>query len=216
MTGPRAAVGFGAVVLIAGLALATGCGRKDGGGRSGTAAAPAGRVPAPGSGRSPSEQLLPPARGTEYHSDAGHFYVVWPVGCQIIHARTYPGHAKGDDIQMVATGCDLYNKKGEGATVTAYLKATNPDGTPAGPEAVTSRIEEVTRGMKVDVVEQHPLSGPYEGVRAFCREVGSSNILWIQGVLSGDRVYILSAWRPESGKLTDGEIAQFFQSFRAE
>jgi hypothetical protein len=80
---------------------------------------------------------------------------------------------------------------------------------------VTGKIADMTRSMNLKIVEQHPLAnGPYEGVRLYCREVGSTNVVWIQGVLSGDRVGILSAWKPQGGGLSDAAIAQFFQSFR--
>jgi len=215
------------VTLLAAAGLPAGCGgRQKDKGRTGTPAAGAGRAPASpaaadsaGVAASPNALApggaVPPGGGTFFRSDEGRFSVAWPLGCAMIHTRVTPKGASGDKIQFVATGCDLYGKKGEGASVTVYFKQTAAAGGPPGPEAVTSKIEEMTRNLHLEVVEQHVLAGgPYEGIRVFCREAGGTNLMWIQGVLHDSRVYILSAWKPAASRLTDAAVVRFFQSFR--
>lgn len=102
--------------------------------------------------------------------------------------------------------------------VATYLTLRDEQGGPPNPRNVTTLIEELARKFKLQVVRQATVTRPtYEGVRAFLRELhGGQGEMWVQGILAGDRVFIMTAWRPTAGGLTDAQAARFFESFRIE
>ncbi len=223
---------FAAAALLAAL-LAAGCGGREksaatppaGGSSAGAPAAAPATAAADSTAGAPAfpgisgANLAPQGGGgpSSYQSAEGRFSVRWPLGCALIHTRVIPKGVAPEKLDFVAAGCDLYGKKGDGAAVTAYFKLKDPDGGPAGPRAVTAKIEELARLHNLQIIQQRPVrSGSLEGVRVFCRDASGPGIMWIQGVLYANRVYLLSAWRSQEGGLTDAAIAQFFQSFRVE
>ncbi|MHB8079770.1 MAG: hypothetical protein ACYDIE_11025 [Candidatus Krumholzibacteriia bacterium] len=226
-------------LLLAGLLLATvGCGRE----RAAQAPPAAARTPAPapppvastprpadtapvdngapaGGDRGPvttaDNGLTPSTDAAPFTSREAGFSAVFPGGCPRIRTRTFPGGPNAGPPEMVQCFCDLSGRAGEGVMVATYLTLRDERGGPPNPRNVTALIEELSRKFNLQVVRQATITRPeYEGVRVFCRENAGGREMWVQGMLAGDRVYIMTAWRPAGGGLSDAQIAAFFGSFR--
>ncbi len=198
-----------ALALAAAVALA-GCG-KDGAGSA------AKKLPDRSARFDPAAadpNLAPAVDEVQVTSREGRFSANFPPGCGRIHTRLAPRGAAEGKWETVSVFADRTGHPNEGAMVEAHFRLRGPDGGPPTPRDVTSLIEELCRKQSLQVVEQRPLMHKgWEGVRLFCRRSGGTEIMWIQGLLVADRVYILSGWRPGPEGLTDGQFARFFGSF---
>lgn len=183
-------------------------------------AAPEKGLPAGGQGGPAvtSDNELQPASATiPFTSREAGFSAVFPAGCPRIRTRTYPRGSGTGTPEMVQCFCDLVDRPNEGVMVVAYLALRDERGGPPNPRNVTTLIEELMSKFKLRAVRQGTTTRPdYEGVRVFCREINGQGEMWVQGMLAGDRVFIMTAWRPAADGLTDAQAASFFESFRLE
>lgn len=217
-----------AAAVLAALAGA-GCGRDQG--RGGQAApAPGDRTapsaqetspaggPASGGLESAGENQLAPAAGEiQVRSREGGFSAKFPDGCARVRTRAAPAGAAPGEHETVSVWSDRFDRRGEGVMVTTFYKLRGENGGPPNPRTVVGKIEELLQRHNLELVEQRAFNRDgLEGVRAFCRERGGDDVMWIEGLLFADRVYILSGWRSAGGTLSDGQIARFFLSFRPE
>lgn len=221
-----------AAALALALALAAlgaaGCGREQGrdgqaapAGRAESQAAPAGDA---GSGRAEGgvgsvgdNQLLPAEGEIQVRSREGGFSAKFPDGCARVRTRATPAGAAPGEHETVSVWSDRFERRGEGVMVTTYYKLRGENGGPPNPRTVVGKIEEVLQRHNLELVEQRAMKhDDLEGVRAFCRERGGDSIMWIEGLLFADRVYILMGWRSAGGTLSDRQITRFFMSFRPE
>ncbi len=202
MTSPRLAAAL--LPLMASLVLAAavaGCGRKE--------AAPA---PRPAAGEN---NLLDDHAPIAFRSTEGGFQTVFPSGCPRVRTRTGPTDRPQGPFDFVTCYCDRAGRQSEGVMVTAFFGLTDDNGGPPNPRTVVGKIREVLRPFNVEIMEQRMIRrGGLEGVGARCREVGGSGVVWIEGLLLLDKVYILCAWGQGEGLLTDPEIEAFFQGFQ--
>jgi len=229
------------VLLLAALLAAAGCGRERAAQAppatvqkpAATAQAPAATVQTPASGTVPekgappggeggpvatSDNELKPAMGTvPFTSREAGFSAVFPAGCPRIRTRTHPGGANAGTPEIVQCFCDVADRPNEGVMVVAYLALRDERGGPPTPRNVTKLIEELAQKFQLQPMRQATVTRPdYEGVRVFCREINGQGEMWVQGMLSGDRIFIMTAWRPAADGLSDAQAASFFESFRLE
>jgi hypothetical protein len=214
------------------LLAAAGCGRER------TAQAPPATVQAPAkTARTPASGAVP-EKGTPAGNEAGPsvqsdnglkpaigavpftsreagFSATFPAGCPKISTRSYPGGAGTAPPEIVQCYCDLAGRPNEGVMVATYLALRDERGGPPNPRNVTTLIEELTRKFQLRVMRQGPVKHPdYEGVRAFCREANGQGEMWVQGMLVGDRVFIMTVWRRGADGLNEAQATRFFESFR--
>lgn len=162
-------------------------------------------------------QLTPAAGAIQVRSREGGFSAQFPDGCARVRTRAAPAGAAPGEHETVSVWSDRFERRGEGVMVTTFYKLRGENGGPPNPRTVVGKIEEMLQRHNLEVVEQHAFNRDgLEGVRAFCRERGGDDVMWIEGLLFADRVYILSGWRSAGGTLSDGQIARFFTSFRPE
>jgi hypothetical protein len=214
-------------LLLAALLAAAGCGRER------AAPAPPATLQAPARGAVPEKGapaggedgstaasdngLRPTTEAIPFTSREAGFSAVFPAGCPRIRTRVYSGGSGAGAPEVVQCSCDRAGRLGEGVMVATYLALRDERGGPPNPRNVTKLIEDLTRKFQLQVVRQATVTRPdYEGVRVFCRETSGRSALWVQGMLAGDRVFIMTAWCPAGGGLSDGQVASFFESFRPE
>ncbi len=223
-----------ALILVVLVAVA-GCGRER------AAPSPAAKAPAPGTA-APEAAATTPAAGTApersapaaggeiavadnnlapsageipFASREAGFAAVFPAGCPTIRTRVIPAGRRTGPPDIVQCFCDLSGRKNEGVMVATYLALRDERGGPPNPRNVTALIGELTNQYQLMVVRQVTVIHPdYEGVRAFCRDASGQGEMWVQGMLAGDRVFIMTAWRLAAGGLTDEQAIRFFDSFR--
>jgi predicted small lipoprotein YifL len=163
-----------------------------------------------------SDNGLKPAMGAvPFTSREAGFSAIFPAGCPKISTRSYPGGAGIAPPEIVQCYCDLAGRANEGVMVSTYLALRDERGGPPNPRNVTTLIEELARKFNLRVMRQGPVIHPdYEGVRAFCRETNGQGEMWVQGMLIGDRVFIMTAWRRGADGLNEAQATRFFESFR--
>lgn len=163
-----------------------------------------------------SDNGLKPAIGAvPFTSREAGFSAMFPAGCPKISTRSYPGGTGTAPPELVQCYCDLAGRPNEGVMVSTYLALRDERGGPPNPRNVTTLIEELTRKFQLRVMRQGPVRHPdYEGVRAHCREINGQGELWVQGMLVGDRVFIMTVWRRGADGLDEAQAARFFESFR--
>ncbi len=192
-------------------ALLAGCGKRESApgadaGRQASAADTAAKAPL---------GLVPTQEEATWTSQEGGYTVTFPPACGSIRTRLSPAPAKDGQYSVVHAFADRTGHPGEGAMVTVYFGERGEDGGPPTPDNVTRKIEDIGKRYGVSLIAQRPfVQEGWEGVRVFCRETGSSRVMWIQGMLLPDRVVIMSAWRAGPEGLTDLQISRFFDSFR--
>lgn len=224
----RACVTGTMLLLLAALPATVGCGRER---AAQTAQAPATTSGTPASGTVPEKGapagggggpavtsdsgLKPTTREVHFTSREAGFSATFPAGCPRITSRSYPGGPGAGAPEIVRCFCDLADRPNEGVMVTAYLVLRDEQGGPPNPRNVTTLIEELTREFQLRVMRQGMVTRPdYQGVRAFCREMNGQGEMWIQGMLVGDRVFIMTAWRRGADGLDEAQATRFFESFR--
>jgi hypothetical protein len=163
-----------------------------------------------------SDNGLKPATGeVPFTSREAGFSAIFPAGCPKISTRSSPGGMGSAPPEMVQCYCDLAGRPDEGVMVSTYLALRDERGGPPNPRNVTTLIEEMTRKFQLRVGWQERVRRPdYEGVRIFCRETNGQGEMWIQGMLVGDRVFIMTAWCRGADGLSEAQATRFFESFR--
>ncbi len=216
---------------LAALLAAAGCGReRTAPAPPATAQAPATTARTPASGAVPEKKApvggedgptvtsnneLKPAIGeVPFTSREAGFSAIFPAGCPKISTRSYPGGKGNAPPELVQCYCDLTDRPNEGVMVATYLVLRDERGGPPNPRNVTTLIEDLTRKFQLRVMRQGPVRRPdYDGVRAFCREINGQGEMWIQGMLVGDRVFIMTVWSRGADGLNDGAGHQILREF---
>ncbi len=187
-------------VLIAALAafLAAGCGREQDRGEAGK--------PGP-------EEGAP--EGVEMTTRAGEFSVVWPSGCdRLVTRRQEEQRTSTGTPPILYVYCDRAGRENEGAGVRAHYQLSERTGQLPTPRTVVQMVEDEVRHFQARIVAQKPVQhGPLQGVQVLGRQAGGTGEVWIEGLLLGDSVYILTAWKGSGGLFEDPEYARFFESF---
>lgn len=151
--------------------------------------------------------------GVSHQSVEGHFDVDWPEGCDKLRVRQKTDEF--DHVEVVYTYCDRPGHENEGCSVVSHFALRDDSGGPPTPQVVTGLVKTVMESFHVEIQTQHPVvRGGAQGVQVHCREPGSTGEVWIEGLLAGDRVYILTAWKGAGGLFDDPEYKRFFASFK--
>lgn len=184
-------------------------------------AAPQPIRPAPASGQTLGG--LPDSKNPiPYKSPDGRFQVTFPSGCARLRTRTNAQPDKATEVvsQVVFTTCDRANVQNEGCAVNSMIGWAREA---KGQEAADRVLAEVTRqleGYGVKPVKQTPLRrdfgarGVVEGIDIQAQPTGGAGDFWIRGLLLGDDIYIVMAWKASGGLWTDPAYLEFFDSFR--
>ena len=172
-----------------------------------------------GSGEAAARNVLTDKIGeVAYTSEEGEFRVVWPDGCSRIRVRTQVDPASGDpsDLLTAHIFCDRKERKNEGCSVTAYFKKRGESGGPPDPPMVIDLCKSVMQNFGVDIVNQKPIRrGQMEGIQLQCQEPGDVGQVWVEGLLQGEKIYILMAWKGSGDMFADTDFNRFFASFSA-
>jgi len=191
--------GFFGIVLVAAI-CAAGCGDE--------------REPA---GEQARENTARPLEGeVPYDSIEGGYSVVFPSGCARINLRTQedPDSEDPEELVVVYAFCDREGHENEGCAVRTYLKLRDENGGPPTPDLVIERVKAGMTSFGVDIVTQRPVQrGSLAGVQVHCREPGETGEVWIEGLLHGDRAYVLTAWKASGNLFAAPEYIRFFDSF---
>jgi hypothetical protein len=172
-----------------------------------------------GSGEAAAGNVLTDKRGEiAYTSEEGDFRVVWPDGCSRIRVRTQVDPAGGDpsDLLKAHIFCDRKERENEGCSVTVYFKKRSESGGPPDPPMVIGLCKSVMQNFGVDIVNQKPIRrGQTEGIQLQCQEPEDFGQVWVEGLLQGEKIYILMAWKGSGDMFADKDFIRFFGSFSA-
>jgi hypothetical protein len=150
--------------------------------------------------------------GVSYTSRAGGYQVTWPEGCDQVRVRERTDDAGAIDI--IHAFCDRPGTENEGCAVTAYLALSDEAGGPPTPQTVTGLVRSVMETFQVEMISQRPIiRAGVQGVQVQCREPGGTGRVWVEGLLAGERAYVLSAWRGDGALFEHLEYERFFASF---
>lgn len=184
-------------------------------------AAPQPIRPAPASGQTLGG--LPDSKNPiPYKSPDGRFQVTFPSGCARLRTRTNAQPDKATEVvsQVVFTTCDRANVKNEGCSVIAMLGYARDVKGQAAADRVLAEVTRQLEGYGVKPVRQTPMRrdfgarGVVEGIDIQAQGPDGSGDFWIRGLLLGDDIYIVMAWKASGGLWTDPVYAQFFDTFR--
>ena len=156
-------------------------------------------------------------RGEEvlYTSAEGGFQVAFPAGCDSLVVQTRPLAADGDSeaLARMMVYCDRAHRPEEGCSVEVLFNLRDPEGGPPTPELVIEAVKRVMRSFRVEITTQQPIRrGPLEGVQVHCTEPGLPGEVWVEGLLAGERVIVLTAWKARGDLFGAEEIRRFFAS----
>lgn len=204
-----------AVVLLAALLLAAGCGDQDAGDQDADdatgardAAAAADTAATAGSAPDIIERGF-----VSNHADAG-FRVYWPGGCGRIKEQVSDGATRRAHREFIYT-CMRDGDDGRAVSVRVLHDARDVNGAPPSPPFVVALVEEQMARFKVRTRQQRPLEAAgVRGVEVQATDPGGAGELWMRGLLVGVDVHLLMAWSENGGLFDDPEIADFFASFR--
>jgi hypothetical protein len=160
-----------------------------------------------------------------YQNEGGDFQVVFPGGCGRLVTRSnepdlFGGEQWDDIIQVSHVFCDRYQKAGEGCSVTATFNLQSKDGSIAGPEQVTPRVEATLAEYGANIVSQTTIQKEFEngvvieGVEVLARPEMGKGEVWIRGLLVEGDIYILTAWNNQGGVWKNPDYITFFNSFQ--
>lgn len=151
-----------------------------------------------------------------FDSPEGQYHIVWPEGCSRLRTRTQTDKSRGEPGIPILTNtfCDRKDRYNEGCAVTTYYRPRADDGGPPTPRTVIEICKKAMTKFGVTIVAQQPIRrGGIEGIQLHCREQGQAGEVWLEGLLAGEKIYILMAWRATGGLFTDPEFMSFFASF---
>ena len=206
--------------LIAVLLL-LGCG--DGGSdASSRGASQDGELAVEGSGMSVSaedtgrDNILSVGSGEElYHSPEGNYRIAWPAGCSSLGIQTQNDTTRVPaDLILAKTYCDREGSRNEGCSVSVYFRPRDVDGGPPTPSMVIEICKKAMNKFGVVIAAQQPIrKGEIEGIQLHCQEPNDNGQVWIEGLLAGERIYLLMAWKASGALFADPEYERFFSSF---
>lgn len=197
------------------------------------AASPAGaqgpapvKGPAPANGSAPAKtqsfnDLADPVTPIRFTSNEGRFSVIFPSGCAKVRSRVRVGGGSKslEAANLVFTNCDRANHPNEGCSVTVHLAGARGLESAAAAAKVLDRMRQVLEGYNVQPAAQTPLRrdfgehGVVEGLEIVARPEGGAGDICVRGLLHGENIYVLTAWKATGSLATDPEFAQFFESF---
>ena len=182
-------------------------------------------VPGSNSRQANLEQLPDSVNPVEYTSQEGRFHTVFPTGCARLHTKqSSPPDGAGTgteiEVRLVFVTCERYGKEGEGCLVNARLGTLADVQNQAAADRVLKVIGELLANYGVTPTRQVPISrdfgvhGKVEGLDVHARAVAGAGDVWIRGLMRGQDMYFLVAWKAEGGLFDDPEYAVFFNDFR--
>jgi hypothetical protein len=152
-----------------------------------------------------------------YTSSLGGFEVVLPPGCEKVQVNTRddPDSRDPNRFAMVYVYCDREGYPEEGCSVQVHFNLRDQFGGPPTPDVVMDWVKKVMSSFQVQMVAQRPIRrGPLEGIQVYCREANNPGEVWVEGLLFGEMVYVLAAWRAAGNLFELPEISRFFESFQ--
>jgi len=184
-------------------------------------ASAAAQIPPPGGTTSTMGELPDSMNPIDYASPDGQFRATFPTGCARIFTKMNMADDGSDnvDVRMVFVTCDRANTEREGCQVNARLGAARGLSGKAAVDRVLTEVRELLDGYGVVPARQSPIRrdfgprGVVEGIDIQAHPQDGKGDVWIRGLLRGDDMYFLIAWKAAGGMLDDPEYGLFFQSF---
>lgn len=185
------------------------------------AAKPQPTKPAPAAGQ--AFDSLPDSKNPiDYTSPEGRFQVTFPAGCARLRTRTNVRPDMGKDVtsQIVFITCDRANAKNEGCSVSSMLGLARDLKGQAAADRVLAEVTRQLEGYGVNPISQTPMRrdfgkyGVVEGIDIQAQGANGAGDFWIRGLLAGDDIYMVMAWKAAGGLWTAPEYVRFFDSFR--
>jgi hypothetical protein len=157
-----------------------------------------------------------------YKSTEGRFSTTFPTGCARLHTRTNEAgeDSPRTDIHVTFVTCDRAGATGEGCLVNARVGVAGGLTAKAASDSVMNEIRELLGAYNVVPARQTPLRrdfgkhGTVEGLDIQAHPQSGTGDVWIRGLLRGDDMYFLVAWKTAGGLFDDPEYALFFDAFR--
>ena len=158
----------------------------------------------------------------EYKSPEGNFQVTYPTGCARLHTRTNVRPDNGPEltVQVVYVTCDRAGATNEGCAVFSQRGATRGLKGQDAADKVLSAVTEQMKGYGVNPIRQTALRrdfgkrGVVEGIDIQAQRPDGAGDFWIRGLLSGEDIYMVVAWKAAGGLWNDTQYLRFFDSFR--
>ncbi len=184
------------------------------------AAAP---VAPPPAGTTSKFDDLPDSRNPiAYKSTEGQFSTTFPTGCARLHTRTNQAgeDSPRTDIYVAFVTCERAGATGEGCLVNVRRGVAGGLTAKAASDSVMNEIRELLAAYSVVPARQTPLRrdfgkhGTVEGLDVQAHPQSGTGDVWIRGLLRGDDMYFLVAWKTAGGLFDDPEYALFFDAFR--
>jgi hypothetical protein len=187
-----------------------------------TAVGPAVAQQAPTSTSQRLEDLPDSGKPIDHTSRDGHFRVTFPTGCARLLTRMNTGDRDSTkvDARLVFVTCDRANTKEEGCQVSARLGVARGLKGKAAADRVLAVVRKLLDGYGVAPAHQTAIRrdfgvhGVVEGIDIQAHPESGKGDVWIRGLIHGDDMYFLLAWKARGGMLDDPEYGEFFQSFQ--
>ncbi len=187
-----------------------------------TEVAPAAAQGPPSGGTGASISDLPDSVNPVEHSSIdGRFSATFPTGCSRLMTKKNKAEDGSTNVEMrmIFVTCDRKNTKEEGCMVNARLGAARGLKGNAAVDEVLAAVGLLMKDFGVVPASQTPVRrdfgarGLVEGIEIKAHRDNGKGDVWIRGLLFGEDVYLLAAWKSAGGLLADPEYAVFFQSF---
>jgi hypothetical protein len=157
----------------------------------------------------------------DYSSPDGQFRATFPTGCARLQTKMNMADDGSTDVEvrLVFVTCERANTEKEGCLVNARLGAARGLKGKAATDLVLAEVRELLDGYGVVLARQSPIRrdfGPHgvvEGIDIQAHPEFGKGDVWIRGLLRGDDMYFLIAWKAAGGMMEDPEYGLFFQSF---
>jgi hypothetical protein len=158
----------------------------------------------------------------DYPSIEGQFRVTFPTGCSRLETKmnTAADGSANVDVRLVFVTCQRADTKEEGCQVSANLGVARGLKGRAATDLVLATAGKYLEKYTVVPERQTPVRrdfgahGVVEGIDILAHPTSGQGDVWIRGMLRGDDIYFLVAWKAAGGMLDDPEYAVFFQSFQ--
>jgi hypothetical protein len=158
----------------------------------------------------------------DYPSSEGQFRVTFPTGCARLQTKmnTADDGSANVDVRLVFVTCERADTKEEGCQVSANLGAARGLKGKAATDLVLATARKYLDKYTVVPARQTPVRrdfgahGVVEGIDIQAHPESGTGDVWIRGLLRGDDIYFLVAWKSAGGLLDDPEYGVFFQSFQ--
>ena len=179
--------------------------------------------PPPSTGTNTRFDDLPDSRNPiAYKSAEGQFSTTFPTGCARLHTRTNQAgeDSPRTDIYVAFVTCERAGTTGEGCLVNVRRGVAGGLTAKAASDSVMNEIRELLAAYSVVPARQTPLRrdfgkhGTVEGLDVQAHPQSGTGDVWIRGLLRGDDMYFLVAWKTAGGLFDDPEYALFFDAFR--